>query len=395
MRDFCIIFAVVKEFARHIEVLLLDNDCVIVPGFGGFVAHRESSRRVEDEHLFLPPYRTIGFNPAMKLNDGLLVQSYMVAYDASYPDAVRLVESKVQELEQILQTDGEYELHGIGKLRQNIEGQYSFLPLESGILSPVLYGFSSFELLTLEEIVKREEEDRIAREAAIAAAKKQEPVLEPSFISEPELAADDHSIRRERYINIAAACIAIVLTCLLALPFTNIGKSSLEMKSQNLSETLTKDYRSVLTKVMDALRFDSSTPKVETVNTSNTAKKDNAVKVKAEVKAEPKTEVKNEVKEVAPDTVTAETKESTEKGSSELETSPYYTIVLASQVSQKNAEYFIERLNKREGLQAEIMKDKFTRVVYSKFKTMDEASQRLSELKGIAEFKNAWIKEIK
>ena len=27
------------ELAQHIEALLLENDCVIVPGFGGFVAH--------------------------------------------------------------------------------------------------------------------------------------------------------------------------------------------------------------------------------------------------------------------------------------------------------------------------------------------------------------------
>ena len=27
------------ELARHIEILLLENDCVIVPELGGFIAH--------------------------------------------------------------------------------------------------------------------------------------------------------------------------------------------------------------------------------------------------------------------------------------------------------------------------------------------------------------------
>ena len=27
------------ELARHIEILLLENDCVIIPDFGGFIAH--------------------------------------------------------------------------------------------------------------------------------------------------------------------------------------------------------------------------------------------------------------------------------------------------------------------------------------------------------------------
>lgn len=55
------------ELAQHIEVLLLENDCVIVPGFGGFVAHYAPATHVKEESLFLPPTRTIGFNPQLKL----------------------------------------------------------------------------------------------------------------------------------------------------------------------------------------------------------------------------------------------------------------------------------------------------------------------------------------
>ena len=70
------------ELSQHIEVLLLENDCVIVPGLGGFVAHYTPAIQVE-ENVFLPPTRTIGFNPQLKLNDGLLVQSYMAVYDTN------------------------------------------------------------------------------------------------------------------------------------------------------------------------------------------------------------------------------------------------------------------------------------------------------------------------
>ena len=34
-------FAVMNELSRHIEILLLSNDCVIVPCFGGCVAHHK------------------------------------------------------------------------------------------------------------------------------------------------------------------------------------------------------------------------------------------------------------------------------------------------------------------------------------------------------------------
>ena len=50
------------ELAQHIEALLLENDCVIVPNFGGFVAHYAPATYVKEENLFLPPTRIIGFN---------------------------------------------------------------------------------------------------------------------------------------------------------------------------------------------------------------------------------------------------------------------------------------------------------------------------------------------
>ena len=65
------------ELAKHIEVLLLENDCVIVPGLGGFIAHYRSSIYNKEMREFYPPVRTIGFNPKLVMNDGLLVQSYM------------------------------------------------------------------------------------------------------------------------------------------------------------------------------------------------------------------------------------------------------------------------------------------------------------------------------
>ena len=86
------------ELAQHIEVLLLENDCVIVPGLGGFVAHYTPAMRVAEENVFLPPTRIIGFNPQLKMNDGLLVQSYMAVYDTDFSDATRIVEKEVAHI---------------------------------------------------------------------------------------------------------------------------------------------------------------------------------------------------------------------------------------------------------------------------------------------------------
>ena len=83
---------------RHIEILLLENDCIIVPGLGGFVAYYSEASYDETENLYLPPCRIVGFNPVLKMNDSLLAQSYIETYDLSYPEAVREIELEVNHI---------------------------------------------------------------------------------------------------------------------------------------------------------------------------------------------------------------------------------------------------------------------------------------------------------
>lgn len=138
------------ELARHIEILLLENDCVIIPDFGGFIAHYQPARYIKEENLYLPPVRTIGFNPQLTINDGLLVQSYMQAHHTDFPDATRMIEEEVAGLKEQLYQNGCAEMHGIGVLHYNIHSTYEFHPNEDGALSPTLYGLSSFSINRLE-----------------------------------------------------------------------------------------------------------------------------------------------------------------------------------------------------------------------------------------------------
>ena len=55
---------------------MLDHDCVVVPQIGGFVTCNAPAKYVEEENLFLPPIRTVGFNERLKADDVLLVLSY-------------------------------------------------------------------------------------------------------------------------------------------------------------------------------------------------------------------------------------------------------------------------------------------------------------------------------
>ena len=121
------------ELNRHIEVLLLENDCVIVPDFGGFMAHHVDARYDEADGSFIPPIRTIGFNPQLKINDSVLIHSYIEAYSLSYPEALTRVEAEVNELKTKLYEQGSYELTNVGLLSINVDGNIEFTPNEAGI----------------------------------------------------------------------------------------------------------------------------------------------------------------------------------------------------------------------------------------------------------------------
>lgn len=124
----------------------MGNECVIVPNLGGFVAHNVSASYDDDEGVFLPPSRTLGFNPHLKMNDSLLVQSYVDAYDLSYPEAVDVVVDEVGALLQELADSGSYELDNLGRLYYDKGGKLNFEPSEAGIVTPELYAFPSFEM---------------------------------------------------------------------------------------------------------------------------------------------------------------------------------------------------------------------------------------------------------
>ena len=131
------------ELAQHIEALLLENDCVIVPGFGGFVAHYAPATHVKEENLFLPPTRTIGFNPQLKLNDGVLVQSYMSAYDTSFADATRIVEKEVSAFIEILHEEGKAHLENVGEIhyKSSLLPALRLLEMPSGKVLYIRYAF--------------------------------------------------------------------------------------------------------------------------------------------------------------------------------------------------------------------------------------------------------------
>jgi nucleoid DNA-binding protein len=77
------------DISRHISKLLFSHDCVIVPGFGGFVSNYQPTRVNKVQHQFHPPCKHILFNTALTINDGLLANEIAAGEAISYEEALQ------------------------------------------------------------------------------------------------------------------------------------------------------------------------------------------------------------------------------------------------------------------------------------------------------------------
>lgn len=136
-----------KTLIQYIEWLLIDHDCVILPGFGAFVAGYESAE-IKDS-TFTAPQRIITFNPSIKHDDGLLTHFVSELEGESYGKAQCRVNEAVKSLEHALYKKGERVKMGVLGTLESHGGSLEFR--SGGDMGGECYGLRSFGFLPLAE----------------------------------------------------------------------------------------------------------------------------------------------------------------------------------------------------------------------------------------------------
>ena len=379
------------ELAQHIEVLLLENDCVIVPGLGGFVAHYTPAMRVAEENVFLPPTRIIGFNPQLKMNDGLLVQSYMAVYDTDFSDATRIVEKEVAHIFTALHEEGKVDLPNIGELRYSIHGIYDFVPYDHKITTPYLYGLDSFEMQEL--------------------AERKKPYMEKTIRYSVPVVPEDKKRRFEikfnrSYLSNAVAMIAVVaLFFFLSTPIENtevVEGNYAQLLPNELFEMIEKESLAINPIVVSRK---ADTPKASAQkNTGQKAKKKVVPVAVREVKvgqanaqnAPVVSQPKQQAAEVSSST-SVTTKSEIQKTTAgtvapSLVSAQKYHVIIASVGTEKDAEAMAKQLIEKGYPHAKaIVGDGKMRVSIESCGTETEAYQALNRVRQNETYKNAWV----
>lgn len=351
------------DLSRHIEYLLLHRNDVCVQQLGTFSAKHMASRWVQEEGIFLPPYRTVSYSKQTRAEDDLFLNTLAEKYRLTQQEAQILLAEFVERIEQELEDNGTADLGSIGMfVREHTDGETLFIPNEAGIATPALYGLDAFHF------------DRLPARTVSINEQKTERKANAKITTDSKYYVIRIHRKAAHYAATMAASVALFFA--LGTPVANGGMQQLQSavsewfmplrmafshKAQPAEATAENSIQTVPAKIVVA-------PQQEAPVIEEPAAIEETPAEEAPI-AEP-----TPVTEPAP-IVRAEG----------------YAAVLASSIPMKRAEEYAQDLQSR-GIKAEARQfGKIVRVIIPGFATPEEVHAQIEDLKNVSdEFQQAW-----
>ena len=193
-------------FFQHIEYLLLRHDCVIVPGFGAFIATVSPARIDMEKGMIIPATRNLMFNQAVSLDDGLLANSIARKAGIPFEDARNVIVRCVAKIKENLDTFREIEIGSLGSLLLGEENNLLFAPKHLDFSSTSELGYHPVKLDT----------------AVTDSVPVKATTPEPDLITEPE---EEETVEKSYYqfkISRTFTRFAVMITVMAVIALTVI-----------------------------------------------------------------------------------------------------------------------------------------------------------------------------
>lgn len=340
------------DITAFIRELLYGHDCVIIPGFGGFIGNYTPARIDRETGTFYPPVKQISFNRNLNHNDGLLIGRISVTTGIDWNDAKNNVDEFVSDLRKSLDKGEKISLEKIGSLTSNNEGNIQFEPDRSSNYHLDSYGFEPFSCFPLTGI-------DVARRTRQL---NMEPVRQTY----------------SRKILLRAAVVVPFLALLVAVPLkTNLFRNKVE--STTLNPLITAEFENNKKAVDSSTLISIDNKKAEDSN---------------QVITTPDKEPVSEPSVINKETVKPENTASTESVSTPVSapaaTIGSYFVITGSFKARENAQSQVEML-RQEGFTPEIvtLENGFFRVCAMACNDMSTANNKKDSI--IARYPGAWV----
>lgn len=214
--------------SKMVKELLLDNDNVILPGLGSFVAEIVPSTFSDKGYTINPPYRKLYFRS--KPDEGYkLVEFYASSNKVELAIADRVIRDFVAELKQVLFARKTVVFPGLGRLRATKENAVFFVADEDLDIYPEGFGLQPISLKThvetpaevtavVEGLKAMVDIPEVKPSPETVAEPKQEEILEePLTLDEPEI-EDETGIAADLVIEDEPVAVPIIEEEPVAVP---------------------------------------------------------------------------------------------------------------------------------------------------------------------------------
>ncbi len=337
------------ELSTHIEYLLLSQSWVSVPQLGTFTRRDMSSRRIDEEGIFLPPYRTASFQWNIMEAGEDFILSLSKLHGLSRHEARIVCMEYVDELQQTLSEEGTVAIGSMGYLLRDADsGEIRFMPLQSGIASPAYYGLDAVPFAKLSHDVRQQRDKKQARRKTKVT----------SFQTDPDVITIRINRRLFNYVSTVAA--SVVLFFAFTSPF---GNPVMPNEQQKAVSAITAPISP-----RPATTLEEKAPSISQPSSISPIKVEEKVASDSPVKVEEKVSSNSQAPSNSP-----------------------YAIVLASAISKKSALSFADKLQ-QQGINALACEfGGMVRVIIPGFATQDDAYAEIRRLKTESkDLEHAW-----
>ena len=177
--------------SKMVKELILDNDRVVLPGLGSFVAEVVPATFSDKGYTINPPYRKLYFRS--RPDEGTELAAFYAETNSVPEDvAEKVIKDFVSELKSVLFVKKTVIFPGLGRLRATKENNVFFVSDEDLDIYPEGFGLQPISLKTHQE--SREEvsaaivglKSMLESRSAVESAVDSEPITEPAHVTEPE-----------------------------------------------------------------------------------------------------------------------------------------------------------------------------------------------------------------
>lgn len=134
------------DLAPFIRELILLNECVILPGFGGFETSYQPAHYDTLRKCMLPPTKRLRFRPDFVKGGGTLEQYLVTRLKISEDEAKKLVVTYVEELVKRIDAQREAIISGVGLFTKGLGNGLNFTAFEEENYLAESFGLEAFSL---------------------------------------------------------------------------------------------------------------------------------------------------------------------------------------------------------------------------------------------------------